>query len=113
MTFISPLYTRSISDKEITRKPGIVDLLEPEDKVMADKGFTIEYLHSSVGAYLTISPYKRGAQFSKRDCDQIQAIARLRILVERVINRVKEYHVWDSVVPLSLSTRSGISAASW
>ena len=36
ITFLSALYTGSISDKEITRVSGILDLLEPGDTVMAD-----------------------------------------------------------------------------
>ena len=103
VTYVSPLYTGSISDKDITRKSGLLNLLEPGDEVMVDKGFTIDDLLSSIGASLVIPPFKRGAQLSKSDCDQTQAIARLRILVERVIRRVKEYHIWDSVVPLTLS----------
>ena len=39
VSFVSALYTGSISDKEITRCCGILDLLEPDDSVMADKGF--------------------------------------------------------------------------
>ena len=42
ITFISSLFTGAISDKEITRCSGIIDLLEPNDSVMADKGFEIE-----------------------------------------------------------------------
>ncbi|XP_048022895.1 uncharacterized protein LOC125253136 [Megalobrama amblycephala] len=103
VTFISRLYTGSISDKEITRKSGILDLLEPGDEVMADKGFIIEDMLTSVGARLIIPPFKRDRQFSKTDCEKTQTIARLRILVERVIRRVKENHIWDSAVPLSLS----------
>ncbi|XP_026058515.1 uncharacterized protein LOC113043385 [Carassius auratus] len=103
VTFISQLYTGSISDKEITKKSGILDLLEPGDVVMADKGFTIEDMLSSVGARLIIPPFKCAKQFSKQECEKTQAIARLRILVERVIRRVKENHIWDSVVPLTLS----------
>ena len=41
ITFVSALHTRSISDEEITRVSGILDLLEPGDTVMADKGFDI------------------------------------------------------------------------
>ena len=40
--FVSPLYPGCISDKELTRKSGILDLLEEGDSVMADKGFEIE-----------------------------------------------------------------------
>ena len=47
ITFVSSLYTGSISDKEITRCSGILDLLEANDSVMADKGFDIEDLGGS------------------------------------------------------------------
>lgn len=40
--FVSNLYTGAISYKEITRCFGILDLYEPDDSVMADKGFEIE-----------------------------------------------------------------------
>ena len=39
VTFISDLYPGSISDKELTRRSGILDLLEEGDSVMADRGF--------------------------------------------------------------------------
>ena len=42
--FVSNLYTGAISYKEITRCSGILDLYEPDDSVMADKGFEIEDL---------------------------------------------------------------------
>ncbi len=64
---------------------------------MADKGFTIEDMLSSVGARLIIPPFKCAKQFSKQDCEKIEAIACLRILVARVIRRVKENHICDSV----------------
>ncbi|XDV17038.1 hypothetical protein PO909_016489 [Leuciscus waleckii] len=42
VTFVSSLYTGSISDQELTKQSGFLDLLEPGDACMADKGFTIE-----------------------------------------------------------------------
>lgn len=102
VTFISPLYTGCISDKEITRISGVLPLLEPGDDVMADKGVLIQDLLADVGSKLIIPPFKRSAQFSKEETEQTQAIARLRIIVERVIGRIKSFHIWDSPVPLTL-----------
>ena len=42
ITFVSKLWGRHISDKEITQKCRILELLEPGDNVMADKGFDIK-----------------------------------------------------------------------
>ncbi|XP_078320202.1 uncharacterized protein LOC144621262 [Crassostrea virginica] len=44
VSFVSSLYTGGISDKEITARSGIIDLLEANDDVMADKGFLISDL---------------------------------------------------------------------
>ncbi|RXN36880.1 zinc finger protein 502-like isoform X2 [Labeo rohita] len=100
ITFVSKLYTGSISDIEITRQSQILQLLQPEDGVMADKGFQIEKMLSQVGATLIIPQLKTSNQLST---EKTQAIARLRILVERAIRRVKEYHIWDGLVPLSMA----------
>ena len=98
VTFVSPLYTGCISDKEITRISGVLPLLEPGDEIMADKGFLIQDLLADVGAKLIIPPFKRLFQYSKEETAQ----ARLRITVEREIGRAKSLHIWDSPVPLTL-----------
>lgn len=42
ITFVRQLYIGSISDREIVRRSGLLDLLfKDKDSVMADKGFTI------------------------------------------------------------------------
>lgn len=69
---------------------------------MADKGFLIKRMLSEVGVALIIPPLKKSTQLSKEDTQKTQAIARLRILVERAIRRVKEYHIWNGLVPLSM-----------
>ncbi|XP_076864345.1 uncharacterized protein LOC143516556 [Brachyhypopomus gauderio] len=103
ITFVSKLYTGSISNQELTRRSNFTRLLQPGDGVMADKGFQIEGMLAEVGATLIIPPFKRSVQFTKEDAEKTQAIARLRVLVERAIRRVKEYHIWDGVVPLSFT----------
>lgn len=103
VTFVSALYTGSISDREITRRSGLIELLERSDGVMADKGFTIEELLTPKNCTLNIPPFLREKpQFSADDVKKTQEIAKLRIHVERAIRRAKEFHLFDSIVPLSL-----------
>ena len=42
VTFVSDLYSGAISDKHLTRRCGLLDLLEPGDSVMADRDFDIK-----------------------------------------------------------------------
>lgn len=56
-SFVSSLFTGSISDIQITKKSGILDLLEPGDQVMVDKGFPIETLLKEIGASLVTPPF--------------------------------------------------------
>ena len=105
VSFISKLYTGSISDREIVKRCGILKLLEDGDGVMADKGFTIEDLLSPLNCSLNIPPFlSEKVQFSKEDVERTQKIAKLRIHVERAIRRVKENHLFDAVIPLSLAS---------
>lgn len=102
--FVSALYTRSISNKEITRCCGISDLLEPNDSVMADKGFNIGDILTSRRVSLNLPPYlSSGGQFSSKEVKETKVIAKLRIHVERAIHRIREYHIYaDTPIPLSL-----------
>ena len=93
ISFISSLYTGSISDKEITRCSRILNLLEHGDSVMADKGFNIDDLLKENGVGLNIPPFLQSqAQFSAQDVHETKTIAKLRIHVERAIRRIKEFH---------------------
>ena len=60
ITFVSKLYAGSISDKELTRNSGILDLLEPGDSVMADRGFDIQDDLALLGVRLNIPPFLKG-----------------------------------------------------
>ena len=57
ITFISELYTGRISDREITKRSGFLDLpFDANRSVIADKGFTIKDLFP-VGVSLNIPPF--------------------------------------------------------
>ena len=103
ITFISELYTGSVSDREITMRSGFLDLpFDANDSVMADKGFTIQEL-LPVDVSLNIPPFLgSSAQMPASDVVKTQEIASLRIHVERAINKIKNFRIWESVIPLSL-----------
>ncbi|XP_062383849.1 uncharacterized protein LOC134081999 [Sardina pilchardus] len=101
ITFVSALYAGSISDRELFKQSGIIDLLTPDMAIMVDKGFLIDRLvpckiHRPV--FLT-----KGKQMSVDEVTHTQSVARLRVHVERLIRRVKEHKLFDTVIPMSIS----------
>ncbi len=103
VTFVSSLYTGSISNRELTERCGVLDLLEPGDGCMADERFSVEKMLADRGAKLIIPPFKTTAPFSGGDALKTQSRARLGILAEGAIRRVKEYHIWNDILPQTLS----------
>ena len=86
VSFVLSLHCGSISDKEITRCSSIIELLDAEDNIMADKGFIISELLSKKKCNLIIPPFLRcEEQFLEEETEQTKKIARVRIHVERTI----------------------------
>ena len=70
---------------------------------MADKGFNIDDILRSKGVQLNLPPYLLNhAQFSPEEAKETKTIAKIRIHVERAIRRIKEFHLFDSEIPMSL-----------
>ena len=107
ITFISHLYAGSVSDQALTCDCGILELIEPGDSIMADKGFDITYDVLLHAVKLNIPPFlKAQKQLSKKNVILTRQIASLRIHVERAIGRIKQYRILSSVVPLTLVNSS-------
>lgn len=102
-SFVSQLYTGHISDREIVLRSGFLDMsFDNGDSVMADKGFTIQDLLPP-GVFLNMPPFLGSQQqMSPEDVLKTQTIASLRVHVERAINKIKNFHIWDSIIPLNL-----------
>jgi hypothetical protein len=102
-SFVSSLYAGRTSDKKITKDCGILDLLEPGDQVMADRGFDIESDLPS-GVTLNIPPFLDGKdQLSLEEELTTRKIASVRVHVERAIARIKNYRILHQVVPITLA----------
>ena len=88
VTSISSLYTGCISHVEITTSSGFLDLIEPGDDVMADKGFTIRKLLAEKDVTLNIPPFLSSkGRFTGKEIQDTEQIACLRIHVERMNKR--------------------------
>ena len=104
IVYVSDLYEGSISDRAIVEKCGFVDTLNPGDLVLADRGFLIEDLLLKQGASLNIPPFLgKRAKFTAQEELKTRRIAKARIHVERVIERIKKFKLLSGNIPLSLS----------
>ena len=89
-----------ISDKKVTDLCGIIDLLEPGDMVMADRGFDIQNILAAKKIKLNIPPFMRGKeQLSLEEEFETRSIASVQIHVERAIERIKNYRILQGVIP--------------
>ena len=78
-------------------------LFQKGDVVMADRGFTIDDLLKPMGVKLIIPAFlKERKQFEEDETIETQQIAAERIHVERAINKVKKFRIFDSAIPLTM-----------
>ena len=103
--FISPVYVGSISDVELTRVCGFLDVLKdkPGVSIMADKGFTIRDLLQKINVNLNIPAFLNEKQFAAEDVDKGRKIASVRIHVERAIGRIKTFQILKGTIPISMA----------
>jgi len=57
VVYVSDVYGGSISDRALVEKCGILDLLKPEDIVLADRGFQIQDLLASRDVSIVIPDF--------------------------------------------------------
>ena len=111
VSFISDLWGGRVSDKQITRGSGVLNLLEPGDNVMVDRGFDISDIVSN-GVIVNMPPFLAGRhQMTGVETQETKSIASLRIHVERAIGRIKTYHILDETLPNTLSLIDKLSSS--
>ena len=97
ITFVSQLYTGSVSDRELTERSGLLNL-------PFDHKDTIQDILDNHGLKLDIPPFlRKQEQMSAADVATTQQIANKRIHVERAISEIKKFHIFDSLIPLTLA----------
>ncbi len=100
--FISRVFSGSISDKEIVKDSGFLDQLQPEDVVMADKGFNIQDLLALHETRLLAPPLMRKGNISAGASTATRRIAKVRVHVERMIRKLKCFTILKGNIPLTM-----------
>lgn len=105
INYISEGFGGRTSDALIVQHSGYLEYLPEGCSVMADRGFKhIEHLIIKKGCTLVRPPSVSGSEKqSKSEVLETKRIASLRIHIERVINRIREYALLSPHAALSLS----------
>ncbi|XP_039660451.1 uncharacterized protein LOC120561382 [Perca fluviatilis] len=83
VTFVSPLFAGSVSDKQILVESGLCKLLRPDMAIMVDRGFLVD---DCVPCKVYRPAFLAGRpQMPANEVRETQSIARLRVHVERLI----------------------------
>ncbi|XP_056645815.1 uncharacterized protein LOC130451040 [Diorhabda sublineata] len=102
ITYVSKCYGGRAGDCFITSDCGLVDLIEPGDVVLADKGFPqIKTQVENKNAIFIMPHFGHKDQFTPEEVDETYNIASVRIHIERVNQRIKDFRIL-SKVPNSL-----------
>lgn len=102
--FISDAWGGRVSDKVITQQSGFLKMVDYGDYIMADRGFNVGEDPALSGAKLLIPAYTKGkTQLSASEVEKTRQLARVRILVERVIGQLrKKYKIIQQTLPINL-----------
>ncbi|XP_062592015.1 uncharacterized protein LOC134253508 [Saccostrea cucullata] len=97
VVYVSKLYPGSTSDVAIVEHSKMLCQLKPGDMILADKGFTIHSLLPA-GVHLNIPPFlKDKGQYTPAEVQLCRKIARSRIHVERVNERIKNFEILSHI----------------
>ncbi|XP_020904289.1 uncharacterized protein LOC110242620 [Exaiptasia diaphana] len=103
-SFVSQFWSGCTGDRKITQESGLLELLEEGDSVMADRGFNVRDLLTKKKVYLNMPPFsKKGKQLSRAATKSTRQIAQVRIHVERAIERLKDFKIFQGNMPLTLT----------
>ena len=101
--YVSSCYGGRASDIFIVRNSGFLNMIEPYDEIMADRGFKIREDLMMHMATLCIPPSCASSmQMLPHDVRETSNIANVRIYVEQAIGRLKVFLFLKNELPISL-----------
>ncbi|XP_077557869.1 uncharacterized protein LOC144173249 [Haemaphysalis longicornis] len=108
ITFVSKAWGGRTSDKEVTLRSGLLDKVTQGDVFLVDRGFRCNDMFAARGATLLMpSLTKKRAQLPGAEVTTSRKLSRVRIHVERAIQRLKVFRIFQTVLPLNFVRRAG------
>ena len=103
ISFVSRAFCGRTSDKVITNQSGYLDMINHGDVVLDDRGFLTRDELASKGAELMIPAFLKGKhQLSAREVETIRKMSWVRIHVERMMERFKNFGILSDRLSLNM-----------
>lgn len=94
VSYVSPAYGGSTSDRQITERDNVAARCDPGDSVMADKGFNVQDLFVAYNVLINIpSFFKKKNRLSYETVLKDRKVASKRVHIERVIGLAKTFKI--------------------
>ena len=97
--WVSKVFAGNVSDPELCDVSGFYSTLHPGDGVMADKGFRIHQPVRAVGGELYIPAFCVKGRLSAANVERSSRLSKVRIHVERAIERQKRFLILSAITP--------------
>ena len=108
ISFVSKAWGGRASDKEVTLCSGLLEKVKEGDVFLFDRGFRCKEMFAARGATLLMpSLTKNRAQLPGAEVTTSRKLSRVRIHVERAIQRLKVFRIFQTVLPLNFVRRTG------
>ena len=96
ISLVSKYHGGRATDAQVTVSSKLLDLLEPGDQILADKGFLqIKTLLDEKGQniLLVMPPFMLNGEFTEQQIDETYKIAKVRIHIERIMQRIRSFEI--------------------
>lgn len=94
VSYVSPAYCGSTSDRQICERSNLVTMCEPGDSIMADKGFNVQDLFEARRVTINIPTFfSKKNRLSGNTVMNDRKIASKRVHIERIIGLAKTFKI--------------------
>ncbi|XP_069102281.1 uncharacterized protein [Argopecten irradians] len=94
ISYVSPAYAGSTSDRQICERSNLLTKCDPGDSIMADKGFNVQDIFAPMDISINIpSFFKKKNRLSGEIVMKDRKIASKRVHIERIIGLAKTYKI--------------------